>query len=199
MRVVVSKRLLRRAIGSSLALFLMILATPRRASAYVDPGSGAMLWQAAAAAFIGSLFYMRRIVMWVRRHVKFRSPRAMGLVFAAAYALVVSPLVCGLCQHGVLPRFGDLFLLGIVLTVYFFTWEGATCLLGVGVLVSAWELPPNGSFAIASAADMYRLISFTLVSLFLICLITRLKAGRMSSLVRRNSRIAVSRETVGAG
>jgi hypothetical protein len=157
-----------------------------------------MLWQAAAAACIGSLFYMRRFVLWVRRHGDFRSPRATGFVFATVYALVVSPLVLGLCRNGLMPRFGDLFLLGILLTTYFFTWEGATCLLGVGVLVSAWLLPPSGSFAIASTGDLFRLVSFTLVSLFLICLITRLKAGRVSSVVRRESRIAVGRETVGA-
>jgi hypothetical protein len=32
------------------------------AHAYVDPGSGAMIWQIAAAAVIGSMFYVRRFV-----------------------------------------------------------------------------------------------------------------------------------------
>jgi hypothetical protein len=191
----VPQRLAGRTIGSGLALFLMILATPRRASAYVDPGSGAMVWQAAAAACIGSLFYMRRVVMWARRHMDFRSPRTMGFLFAGAYALFASPLVCSLCQSGQVPRFGDIFLLGIILTTYFFTWEGAACLLGAGLVVSAWVLPLGGGSQ-ASAVTLYRLVSFTVVSLFLICLITRLKAGRASMPVRQRSGMTVRRETL---
>jgi hypothetical protein len=176
----------------------MILATPRKASAYVDPGTGALLWQAAAAACIGSLFYMRRIVMWARCHVDFHSRRAMGLVFASAYAVVASPLVCSLWRHGQLPRLDDIFLLGIMLTTYYFTWEGAVYLLTVGLLVSAWVFPPDGSSAVASHANLYRLVSFALVSLLLICLITRLKAGRVSSAIRHGSGIAVHRGAAGA-
>jgi len=56
-----------------LAAALLLLATPRAASAYVDPGSGAMLWQLAAAVVIGSLFYVRRLVVWVRKHLGLRS------------------------------------------------------------------------------------------------------------------------------
>jgi len=33
--------------------------------AYIDPGTGAMLWQVIAAVFIGLLFYVRRIVDWM--------------------------------------------------------------------------------------------------------------------------------------
>jgi hypothetical protein len=47
-------------------LVAVLLATPKPAHAYVDPGSGAMLWQVAAAAVIGSLFYVRRLFTWVR-------------------------------------------------------------------------------------------------------------------------------------
>ena len=196
MRTVLSRRLVRGAMGSALGLLLAVLATPRKASAYVDPGTGAMLWQALAAACIGSLFYARRVVMWARRHVNFRSPRTMGFVFATAYGLVVSPLVVSLYRNGRIPRFSDVFLLGIMLTAYFFSWEGATYLLGVGVLVSAWVLPPDGTLAVASTANLYRLISFALVSVFLICLITRLKARRR--LVRQSHHIPVSHGTVGA-
>ncbi len=162
----------------------MTLATPRTASAYVDPGSGAMLWQAAAAACIGSLFYLRRMVLLARRHVDFRSPHATGFAFATAYALVATPLVCSLCRNGQVPRFSDVFLLGIILTAYRFTWQPATYLVGVGLLVSAWVLPPDGAFAVASRVDLYRLTSFTLVSLLLVCLITLLKTGRVSLLSR---------------
>lgn len=36
------------------------------AHAYGDPGSGALLWQLLLAAFFGGMFYIRRIVSWVR-------------------------------------------------------------------------------------------------------------------------------------
>ena len=41
------------------------MATPQKAAAYVDPGSGAMLWQAVAAIALGLMFYIRRIRVWV--------------------------------------------------------------------------------------------------------------------------------------
>lgn len=185
-----SKGLVRRAAGWAAMLSAITLATPRRASAYVDPGSGAMLWQVAAAACIGSLFYLRRVTLWVRRYAGFRSPRALGFIFATAYALVVSPVVCSLCRDRQLPRFGDAFLLGIVLTVYLFTWEGAAYLTVVALLVSAWVLPPYGTFALHGIADWYRLISLGLVSLFLIFLINHLKARRRSANPQRSSAMA---------
>jgi hypothetical protein len=39
---------------------LLLLALPQMGKAYVDPGSGAMIWQVAAAAVIGGLFYLRK-------------------------------------------------------------------------------------------------------------------------------------------
>lgn len=191
------KSLVRRGSGWAVVLLALILATPRRASAYVDPGTGAMLWQAAAAAGIGSLFYLRRVTVFVRKYAGFRSPRVLGIVFAMSYALVVSPVICTMCRQNQLPRFGDIFLLGIVLTVYLFTWEGAACLLVVGVLVSAWVLPPYGTLALPGVSDWYRLISFTVVSLFLICLITRVKARRVSSVDEQGSATANQGVTVG--
>jgi hypothetical protein len=53
-------------------LLAVLLATPKPAHAYVDPGSGAMLWQIAAAGVIGSLFYVRRAFTWVRDHLGMR-------------------------------------------------------------------------------------------------------------------------------
>ncbi len=47
---------------SLIALLLMVMVVPRPAAAYIDPGSGALLWQALAAVGIGLLFYIRRIV-----------------------------------------------------------------------------------------------------------------------------------------
>jgi hypothetical protein len=48
-------------------LFAILLGTPQKASAYVDPGSGAMLWQAFAALLLGLMFYIRRIRTWFGR------------------------------------------------------------------------------------------------------------------------------------
>jgi hypothetical protein len=48
------------------SLAVLLMAMPQKAAAYVDPGSGALVWQMAAAALFGSLFRIRRIVTWVR-------------------------------------------------------------------------------------------------------------------------------------
>ena len=45
---------------------VMILAFPRMGQAYVDPGSGSMIWQIAAAGIIASIFYVRRAVLKLR-------------------------------------------------------------------------------------------------------------------------------------
>ena len=64
-----------------ISLLLLLLAVPQVASAYVDPGSGAMLWQIAAAAVIGSLFYVKRTLVWIKSHLGFRSHRAVEVGF----------------------------------------------------------------------------------------------------------------------
>jgi hypothetical protein len=45
-----------------LLLLPLLLATPVRASAYADPGTGAFLYQAAYAAFLGGSFYLRKLL-----------------------------------------------------------------------------------------------------------------------------------------
>jgi membrane protein implicated in regulation of membrane protease activity len=77
-----------------------------------------------------------------------------------------------------IPRFNDVFLIGIVLTAYLFTWESAAYLLVISIGVSAWLLAPNGILRVEGFAEWYRLGSFTLVSVLLISLITRLKMRR---------------------
>jgi len=47
-------------------------------------------------------------------------------------------------------------------------------------------------------ADWYHLISFTIVSLFLICLITRPKARHVSSADRQESSMAVQKRSMGS-
>jgi hypothetical protein len=158
-----------------LVLCLLVLATPRPAHAYVDPGSGAMVWQVLAAAIIGSLFYVRKVVSWVRDHLGFRSSRVTGFIFASAFALIASPVTVTLFNSHPLPRFNDLFLIGIVLTAYLFTWEASLYLLMIALGVSVWVLPPSGSFTIEGFSDWYRVVSFALVSTIMIVLITRLK------------------------
>jgi hypothetical protein len=60
------KSALSRMLAGFFGLVLLLLAIPQPAAAYVDPGSGALIWQIAAAAVFGSLFRMRRIVSWIR-------------------------------------------------------------------------------------------------------------------------------------
>ena len=47
--------------GGVLAVALLLLTEPR-AYAYTDPGSGALLWQALVAAFVGAGFYFRKFL-----------------------------------------------------------------------------------------------------------------------------------------
>jgi len=53
-------------VSGLVTLAMWLMATPQPAQAYVDPGSGAMVWQMLAAAAIGSLFYVRKVFTWVR-------------------------------------------------------------------------------------------------------------------------------------
>lgn len=47
-------------------LAVLIIGTERRAMAYTDPGTGALLVQTLGAVFVGFLFYLRRIKTWLR-------------------------------------------------------------------------------------------------------------------------------------
>ena len=53
-------------------------------------------------------------------------------------------------------------------------WLPSIYLLIVSLFVSAWILPPEG-LAVQQFADWYRLVSFGALSIFLVCLITRMK------------------------
>jgi hypothetical protein len=46
----------------SLLLIPLILAAPARAYGYTDPGTGAFIYQAAYAAFLGGTFYLRKFL-----------------------------------------------------------------------------------------------------------------------------------------
>ncbi|MBZ5603962.1 MAG: hypothetical protein LAO79_16810 [Acidobacteriia bacterium] len=47
----------------------LLLASPSKAFAYADPGTGAFIYQAAYAAFLGGAFYFRKFLdrFWGRR------------------------------------------------------------------------------------------------------------------------------------
>ena len=45
----------------------VLIAAQVHAQAYADPGSGALIWQMLLAASFGVMFYLRRIIRWVRR------------------------------------------------------------------------------------------------------------------------------------
>jgi hypothetical protein len=54
-------------LSSLLHLLLLIAALPAAASAYTDPGTGALLWQSLAAGFVGLMFYARRIIRFFQK------------------------------------------------------------------------------------------------------------------------------------
>lgn len=166
-------------LASALSLLLVLLATPKMAHAYVDPGSGAMLWQIAAAAAIGSLFYVKRAVAWLTAVISPRTGSAVaGFVFASVFAIVASLVTIELFNGHPVPRFNDIFLIGIVLTAYLFTWRPAVYLWAISVMVSAWVLPPFGSLRVEGFSEWYRLLSFAVVSLILVFLVSRGKARK---------------------
>jgi hypothetical protein len=45
---------------------IVLILTAREAAAYTDPGSGALVWQMLVAGFVGSLFYIRKFISWLR-------------------------------------------------------------------------------------------------------------------------------------
>jgi hypothetical protein len=49
-------------IAAALILLPLILATPSPAYGYTDPGTGALIYQAAYAAFLGGTFYLRKFL-----------------------------------------------------------------------------------------------------------------------------------------
>ena len=54
-------------------LLAVALLLPSMAYAYIDPGFGALVWQALFAAIVGSLFFLRSTIAatgrWIRRKV----------------------------------------------------------------------------------------------------------------------------------
>ena len=57
-------------IKAFLLLMPLLLVSPAKAYGYADPGSGAFVYQAAYAAFLGGTFYLRRFLDHVFRRRK---------------------------------------------------------------------------------------------------------------------------------
>ncbi|MEO7145006.1 MAG: hypothetical protein ABI165_16025 [Bryobacteraceae bacterium] len=59
-----------------LLLLPLLIVTPRAARAYIDPGSGAFVYQTLYAACLGGFFYLRRLLdrVWRRRKSPARLP-----------------------------------------------------------------------------------------------------------------------------
>ena len=156
-----------------------------------------MLWQLAAGTVIGGLFFVNEILAFLRVRLGSSSRLAAGFLFATAYAMLAIPVLLIVFAGHALPRFNDVFLIGIVLTGYLFRWEPAAYLLGISLLVSAWILPPYGSFRIVGFAEWYRMVSFTVVAVFLMHLVNRSK-NRKPAAEESQPVYAMSRAAVGA-
>jgi hypothetical protein len=63
-----------------LLLVPLMLFTPARASAYADPGTGAFMYQAAYAVFLGGSFYLRKLLdrFWHKRKAAPKASQLLG-------------------------------------------------------------------------------------------------------------------------
>jgi O-antigen/teichoic acid export membrane protein len=48
-------------------MLLVSFATERQAHAYTDPGTGALIWQALVAGFVGVAYYFRRFASKLKK------------------------------------------------------------------------------------------------------------------------------------
>lgn len=60
-------------LGILIIVVAAALALVSPAYGYTDPGSGLLLWQMIGAAFVGSLFYLRRTFGWLKIRRKKRA------------------------------------------------------------------------------------------------------------------------------
>ena len=142
------------------------------------------IWEIAFGIIVATLFYWERVIAWISA-AKQHSAASLGYLFAVFYAFFAVLVVDTTFTVRPLPRFDDLFLVGIALAAYFFCARPAAFLLAIGVAVSAWVLPPSDSFRVASPTDWYRIFSFSVVSVLLIGVITLLKMGAVRKSVFR--------------
>lgn len=64
-----TNNLIRKLTLAMLLVAPILLVTPSQAFGYADPGTGAFVYQAAYAAFLGGTFYLRKFIdrFWSRR------------------------------------------------------------------------------------------------------------------------------------
>jgi hypothetical protein len=54
-------------LNNYIVLVLVILVLfEGRAHAYIDPGTGSLIWQLLFSAAVGTLFYLRKVFVWFR-------------------------------------------------------------------------------------------------------------------------------------
>jgi hypothetical protein len=100
-----------------------------------------------------------------------------GYAFAGCYATGATILVLTAFKGNPLPRFADIYLIGVVLTAFLFYWRPALLLFLYSLAVTIYLLPPAGQMRISRAEDLYRLASYSVCSLFLMALIQRTRFG----------------------
>jgi K+-sensing histidine kinase KdpD len=135
-------------------------------------------WQLAFAALVAVLLYWKQLASWANTELREKRVFPLGYIFAGANLACVGGIVdIASASHlgRPMPRFDDLFLLGIALTVYLFGAAPAAALLACAIPFSFWILPPAGSLAVGDPADVYRVCSFAAVAVSLIWGIGRLK------------------------
>ncbi len=48
----------------------LLCATEAKAQSYTDPGSGSLLFQLLLATFFGALFYLHKLILWIKGKTK---------------------------------------------------------------------------------------------------------------------------------
>ena len=99
-----------------------------------------------------------------------------GISFAAFYGTAATFLLLLFVGRESIPRFLDAFLIGTVITAYFFSWFPALLLYVASLLIATYFfIPPFASWGIKYHEDTYRLLSYSIVSLGMISTIYRLQ------------------------
>jgi hypothetical protein len=170
--------------GLKVVFLSLLLATPCFGAFQMDSGAQPMMIHLLGAGTLLGILKWQRIAELLREYAGLRREESRGWIFAAIYALVSVPLTFMFFQGQPLPRFNDIFLIGISITAYFFSRRPALFLFGISILATAWILPPFGSLRVAGFSEWYRLVSFTAVAAFLILLLSR---GRLRFAKEENS------------
>ncbi len=63
----------------SLACVAILIVTTTNAYAYIDPGSGALIWQLLLAAFFGAIFYIRKVRSWIQKIIEWAWSIIIGI------------------------------------------------------------------------------------------------------------------------